>query len=135
MLRIAVVVAVATGVSLPPAEAVQRASASLAIVEGTDIAGRRAPQDECGNGACSTSRRVCLPASQFVLVLQPYRNWSVASVTDWDESEVMAEVLIVNQDEPGWGWQGLQVSTATCYDVKVTGGRLRLFQMKVGVEW
>ena len=117
----------ATLIHLPAAEA-----NPLIIEQGTDIDHRHV-----------VDRGVCLDDSLYVIALEAYRHdvyaFGDAFVTVFQNGQSASDRIATTslfRDGTGWGWTSFAFSSSGgCALIRTSGGRSRLFMMRVGVDF
>ena len=110
----------------------QDATASLRRIPQADI-----DAEGCEDGDCTNMQTVCLNSSADVLVAEPHPNVSegVLAAVTWDNDEGSSGVIVSVLATAEWVWKPFIVNEPQCYQLSVLGGRARIYEMTMGVEW
>ena len=140
MQRIAIVAVVVVACLASPASA-QEAGGVLTRVPAADTASFSNDPEH------RAETRFCLNQGWFVLTARVHETQraSVAGVwpagrmpplnpTPEQASRPLADVMVIRR-QGAWGWHAFWVGTPQCYDMRVMGGRARVYQLSVGVDW
>ncbi len=139
-MRIPAIVVVAWLVAVP-ATAAQEAIGVLTRVPAADTASVSTESEH------SAETRFCLNAGWFVLTAKVHdaQRASVAGIwpagrmpplnpSPEQASRPVADVMVIRRSRE-WAWHAFYVGTPQCYDLRVLGGRARVYQLDVGVNW